>query len=370
MKRDRSSLIRYIRPLIPGPEDWVPFLKQSYELGHFTNTGPAVCAFEARLRQKYARGRAAVTGPNATNTLVAALQTLNVRGKVLTPSYTFTATGHAIEMAGCVPEFCDIAPDTWELDPALVRRRLASGDIAAILHVRAFGLGHDLHEVERLANDHRIPLIVDSAAALGGAQSVLGHVGQQGDIEVFSLHATKVFAIGEGSAAFMRPDLEEPFRRVSNFGIRYPDDIVSPGLNSKLSDFQAAVGLAVSDRIDGYIAVRQDIARHYQAALVKLPAVRAVHDPGLSPWQSYPVLLAAHLDAGKVQQRALELGLELKRGYYQPLHQTSYFRRHAVDALPVTEDVGSHVLCLPVYSDMTLEDGAHVLEIFQRALRT
>jgi len=370
MKRDKDGLIRYIRPVIPTPEEWAPYLRESYEVGYFANTGPAARAFESRLRQKYGRTRAVVTGPNATNSLVASLQALGVRGKVLTPSYTFTATAQAILMAGGEPVFCDIAPDIWAMDPVAAAKLLERGGITAMLHMRPYGLAHDAAPLERLAKQHSIPLIIDSASGLGSAQSINGSMGQQGDIEVFSLHATKVFAIGEGGVAFMRPELEETFRRVSNFGIRYPDDIVSPGSNSKLSDFQAAVALAVLDRIDGYIAVRQGIARLYHTALAKLPGVRAVHDPMLSPWQSYPVLLSADRDASQVMQRALDLGLELKRGYYRPLHQTAYFRRYAAGALPVTEDIGAHVLCLPAYSDMTAEDGARVLEIFQQALRT
>lgn len=369
MKDAKLGLIRYIRPLIPGPAEWTPHLQGSYSARYFTNTGPAVRNFEARLRERYSRSRAVVTGPNATNSLVAALQALGVRGKVLTPSYTFTATAQAILMAGCEPLFCDIAEESWSMDAAAAGPLLARGGIAAMLHVRPYGFGHDAGALQALAREHRIPLIIDSAAALGGVQSSSGHVGQQGDLEVFSLHATKVFAIGEGGAAFMPPELEERFRRVSNFGIHYPDDVTGPGLNSKLSDFQAAVGLAVLDHIDAYIACRQQVAQQYQRELAGVPGIHSTPDAVLSPWQSYPLRLSAERDARRVMRRALDLGLELKRGYYKPLHQTSFFKRHSAGPLPVTDAVASQVLCLPVYSDMSLQESAQVLQLFLQALR-
>lgn len=362
-----SGFIRFIKPVIPPPAEWVPYLRESYEIGYYTNTGPAVKQFEKRLREKYGRGRAAVTGPNATNSLVAALQALGVTGKVLTPSYTFPATAQAILMAGAEPLFCDIGADTWELDPGIAARALEGERISAILHLRPYGISRDAGPFETLARKHGIPLVIDSAAALGTTGSGESFAGHQGDIEVFSLHATKVFAIGEGGVSLMHPELEQAFRRVSNFGISYPD-ILARGQNSKMSDFQAAVGLAMLHHIDAHVAQRRRVAANYHLRLSSAVGVQHVPHPDLSPWQCYPILLAPGKDAGAVVQACLELGLELKRGYYKPLHQTSHFGRYASAALPVTEDIGARMVLLPVYSDMSLELSDAVLERFTRAL--
>lgn len=362
------DFIRFIRPCIPAPEEWVPHLRESYEIGYFTNTGPAVKQFEKRLREKYGRGRAAVTAPNATNALLAALQALGVTGKVLTPSYTFPATVHAILMAGAEPLFCDIAPDTWELDPSVAARMLEREKVGAILHLRPYGLSRDAAAIEALARKHGVPLVIDSAAALGAAASIEGFVGQQGDIEVFSLHATKVFAIGEGGLSLMRPELEQRFRQVSNFGIQYPDDILARGQNSKMSDFQAAVGLAMLRHIDTHVAQRQRVAANYHRRLSAVTGVQQAPRPELAPWQCYPVLLAPGKDAGAVVKSSRDMGLELKRGYYKPLHQTAFFSRYASSALPVTEDIAARGLLMPVYSDMSLELSDEVLARFTRAL--
>lgn len=361
-----GDVIRYIKPVLPTPEEWTPHLQESYAVGYFANFGPTVRHFERRLKQAYARDRAVVTAPNATNGLVVALQALGVRGKVLIPSYTFPATAHAVLMAGCTPVFCDIAEDTWELEPGCVAQALQGGDIRAIMHVRAYGFAHDLTWLENLARDRKIPLIVDSAAAIGGAASANGHVGQQGDAEVFSFHATKVFGIGEGGALFTDEKHEGAFRAASNFGIRYPD-VIMAGQNSKMSDFQAAVGLAVLDRMDGFVTRRNEVARHYHRALAGLAWVEHAPDPGLSPWQSYPLRLRANRDVQGLMEQALALGLELKRGYHRALHRTTYFSRFAHDGLPVTEAVSEAVVCLPVYSDMSIELADEVLRRITKA---
>ncbi len=363
-----GDMIRYIKPVMPSPEDWTPYLRESYAVGYYANFGPAVRMFERRLKEKYARQRAAITSPSATVGLVCALQALGIRGKVLTPAHTFPATAHAILMAECTPVFCDISEDTWELDPAAVSKALADPDIKAVMHVRAYGFCHDLAWLEALTRARNIPLIIDAAAAIGGMHSTHGHVGQQGDVEVFSFHATKVFGIGEGAALFMDQKHEEAFRLASNFGIQYPD-VVGPGQNSKLSDFQAAVGLAVLDKIDGFIECRRAVAERYHKALAGLDWIAHAPEPSLSPWQSYPVRLAAGHDAKRIMEKAASNGLELKRGYYHPLHRTRYFSRFSHMDLPMTDAVSGQIVCLPVYSDMPPHLADRVLELFMAASR-
>lgn len=362
-----SGMIRYIKPVLPIPEEWVPHLRESYATGYFANFGPAVREFERQLGTRYARGRAVITAPNATNGLTVALQALGITGKVLTPSYTFPATAQALLMAGCIPVFCDVAEDTWELDPLAVEQALRDSEIRAILHVRAYGFGHDLEWLEAVAADRGIHLIVDAAAAIGGEHSLSGKVGQQGAMEVFSFHATKVFGIGEGSAIFARPEHEEALRTSSNFGIRYPD-VTGRGQNSKMSDFQAAIGLAVLKRIDGFVRQRYAVAEHYHRALTSSAVVSRLQPPSLSPWQSYPVRLRRGCDAAVILQRAASMGLELKRGYHLPLHRTAYFSRYATGSLPVTDNLSSNVLCLPVHSDMPLDTAQEVTRRFLAAV--
>lgn len=362
-----TAPVRYIKPVMPEPEEWLPYLRESYASGYYANFGPAVRLFERRLQERYARGRAVVTAPNATNGLVTALQALGVKGRVLTPAYTFPATAQAILMAGCTPKFCDVAESTWELDPGCVERALQDPQVGAVMHVRAYGFAHDLSWLEELARRRGIPLIVDAAAAIGGEASRQGHVGQQGDMEVFSFHATKVFGIGEGAAIFSPSRHEQALREASNFGIRYPD-VVARGQNSKMSDFQAAVGLALLDRIDTFVRRRHEVALRYHQALRGRSGVRQVQAPELSPWQSYPLRLEADRDTAAVMRHAMERGVELKRGYYQSLDRSAYFAGFCDAPLTVTASLTPAVLCLPVHSDMSDESAERVIEAVSKAL--
>lgn len=357
--------IRYIKPVVPQPEEWIPYLRGSYAEGYFANFGPAVRAFEERIRQRYARGRAVVSSTSATAGLTCALQALGVRGRVLLPAYTFPATAQAVLMARCEPVFCEVSEETWELAPAAVASLLESGDIRAIVHVRAYGFGHDLAWLEELARSRNIPLVIDAAAALGAEPSIAGCVGQQGVVEVFSLHVTKVFGIGEGALAFMNPELEQRYRGAANFGIR-EGDVVSPGMNGKMSDFQAAVGLAVLNRIDGFVRRRREVAARYHRVLSAERWIRQAPDPGLSPWYCYPVRMDEENRVRRVLNKAAAAGLELKRGYYLPLHRTTVFSGPAGE-LPVSDALGAQVVCLPVHADMEEDTVTRVLEIVMDA---
>jgi len=129
----------FIRPVVPAPELWLPFLEPAYAERRFANGGPAATRLEQELTAAYGRGREAVVVSSGTAGLVAALLALDVTGRVVLPSFTFAATAYAVALAGCEPVFCEVSRDTWELDPAALALAL-EGDVAAVLHVRPFGL--------------------------------------------------------------------------------------------------------------------------------------------------------------------------------------------------------------------------------------
>jgi dTDP-4-amino-4,6-dideoxygalactose transaminase len=190
-------MLPFIRPTIPPPDAWLPYLQEAYQQRRFANFGPLATRLEHALTDKYGNGqREAVLVASGTAGLTAALLALNVRGKVVMPAFTFPATAHAALCAGCQPLLCDVSPQTWELDPGALSRLLQRETVGAVIHVRAFGFCRDLNEIEDVVRPFGVPLLVDAAAALGGQTAQGAYVGCQGDLEVFSLHATKVFEIG------------------------------------------------------------------------------------------------------------------------------------------------------------------------------
>lgn len=363
-----NAPLGYARPLLPEPNAWLPYLRAAYERRHFTNFGPVNARFEQALTQQFGQGREAITMSSATAGLTAALQALQICGPVVIPSFTFAATAQAVLAAGCTPVFCDCNTETWELDPELLNRAIKRHGAAAVMYVRTFGFGNDLRPFEDLCASHGIPLIIDAASALGGQIDGPAHVCGQGTVEVCSLHATKVFAAGEGGVVFAPAHFAETLRRASNFGL-HQGDVLSFGGNGKLSEFHAAVGLSVLDRIELYVRHRRKIAAQFYASLHDLPGVERCWHAAIAPWQGYPVLCDREIDVAELIRSAKSRGVELRRYYYMPLHRTRMFASFADRELPVSDRLSSGMVCLPVYSDMTDAEQHRVLDAITPYLR-
>jgi dTDP-4-amino-4,6-dideoxygalactose transaminase len=219
------------------------------------------------------------------------------RTLIAVPSFTFTATACAIRWAGFEPLFVDVEADSWQLDPdaltdALHRHR---GAVAGVLGCSAFGSAPPPQiraGWRRACAEHGAPLLIDSAAGFGAVDAYGVPLGGQGDTEVFSLHATKPFAIGEGGAVLTAdPELAARIERTINFGIDSASRTsVVAGLNAKLPELLAAAGLAMLERFDDVLASRRDTARRLQSALASVPVTYQAGSEG-STWQAFQLLL-------------------------------------------------------------------------------
>lgn len=355
-------MLRFIRPALPPPEQWLPYLGPAYQQNQYSNFGPVHEAFEERLTADYGSPfRRAVLVASGTAGITATLMALGIRGRVLLPSFTFPASLQAVRAAGCAPVFADVCGCLWEMSAETLQTALVRQDVDCVMAVRSYGLCRDLSSLEDVCRQADVPLIVDAAAALGGALNSGMRVGGQGTAEIFSLHATKVFGVGEGGVVFAPEELCGAIRTATNFGIA--NGRVGNGFNGKLSEFACAVGLAVADRMPCYLATRRRIAEHYFKRLLSHPGVRLPCDPGHPPWQTFPLQLTT-LEADQFIGRALSLGLEV-RPYYRPA-------LHTVDSdaaeAPVSERLARSMVCLPVYSDMTDSEQNAVLNIVETAL--
>jgi dTDP-4-amino-4,6-dideoxygalactose transaminase len=346
-------VIRFIRPTVPPPEAWLPYLRRSYDERIFSNGGPAARRLEGALAERWAGARREVIlTASCTAGLTAALCGLGATGRVIVPAFTFPATAQAVLQSGCRPVFCDVSPETWELDPDALATVLQRHPASVVMHVRAFGFCRDLADVTAVAARHGARMLVDAAAALGGRLADGTPAGRQGDVEVFSMHVTKVFGIGEGGAIFAALEHAPRIRRACNFGIDGAD-VATPGLNAKLSDVHAAIGLAVLDRIDAFIARRREVGARYDHLLADCPWVTRARATGAAPLQTYPTLVdTAERAAGLVAHCAAR-GVELRRYYAPALHRTSAFGACERGPLAVAEDLAGRMVCLPVHSEMT-----------------
>lgn len=357
----------FARPLLPPSAAWTPLLERPYAARWFSNFGPLSLALEERLAQRAARPIVACA--SATAGLTAALLALNRPGIVLLPAFTFPATISAVLQAGLTPRLCDVDPGTWEISPATVAAAMCMGEpVAAVLAVRPFGLCRDLRPLEEFCSQQELPLIVDAAAGLGGALPSGEALGCQGSMEVFSLHATKVFAVGEGGAIAADAHWLPRLRSALNFGL-HGGELLGRGINGKMSEFEAAIGLAQDAQVDGHITLRRRGAAEYRRFFARYDAWGQAADPGNPPWQCYPVLAPDSGAATALVERAAACGVLLRRYYRPALHTVARYAAYATGPLPVSADLAARMLCLPLYSDMRPDEQVEILGHLEDALR-
>lgn len=276
----------------------------------------------------------------------------------LMPSFTFAAAAQAALWCGLVPLFCDIDPETWTACAADEERLLArhGSDIAVVMPYATFGYDLDLSRYAALTRRYGVPVVVDAAASLGTA-SADGRgfgAGFNGSV-VYSMHATKSFSTGEGGIVYSaNPDTVARLRQMCNFGFGQPRTATMPGLNGKLSEVGA---LLAHLRLDGYHEVlshRAALMRGYRQALPELTYQPEL--PGTQAHQFAPGLLPPALAPcrGEITAALAKQAIGSATYFSPHLAQQDYFAEHGVGgALPVTDDVASRIVSLPLFDGMT-----------------
>ncbi|TRD15633.1 DegT/DnrJ/EryC1/StrS family aminotransferase [Palleronia caenipelagi] len=340
--------LRLLSPDFPAPENWVPYLAASYDAGQFSNFGPNERELSCALMADLDNGREPVLVSSATAGLTGVLMALGIRGKVAVPAFTFPATASAVFQAGAEPVAVDCDLRTWEMCPEALRQTLEAGGISAVFHVRSFGYCRDISEIERVVEAHDLPLIVDAAAAYGGEDPDGRRVGYAGVAEVFSFHATKPFAIGEGGAVFVAPELAAEVRTAINFGLAGGAGGDRWGLNGKLSETTAAIGRATLAQFPETLSYRRAQAAGWHQALADIAgdAVMLPSGHGNPPWQLFSFRVPG-VDAAAVKAALADEQID-SRVYYTPTVSSRWQAPEPPNAVQLSQDMlslpmGRHV---------------------------
>ena len=343
------------RPRLPSAARILPYLQEIDSNAYYANHGPLWLRFHTRLAEHWALGTDELAlASNATAALTLALQASNVAPgrECLMPSWTFVATAGAVRQAGLVPHFVDVQARSWAPDPAAVQALAKQRDVGAIVIVAPFGAPLDFAAWDRVAEATGLPVIIDAAAAFDtlrrGGPMRLGRCAA-----VVSLHATKVFGVGEGGALLSRdPALLERFRRLTNFGFLGSRESMLPGVNAKISEYAAAIGLAGLDHWAETRAKWANVTRLYLRRLRVLPEITLM--PGLgTDWVSSTLNIiwpAARMDAAA---RLAERGIGTLRWWGDGCHAQPGFNSYNAEPLPVTEELSRRVIGLPFWQEMT-----------------
>ena len=370
--------IRFQQPELPAMDEVLRHFRRSEQARWYSNGGPCATELELRLRARLGGDTRCLLVSSATAGLLAALRAScgepsGRRRLVITQSYTFTATACAIRWAGFEPLFVDVDADHWQLDADRLADALATrrGEVAGLLACATFGSAPPpaVRAAWRSAcAEHGVPLVVDSAPGFGSVDAHGIPLGGQGDTEVFSFHATKPFAIGEGGmVATADGGLAERMRRLVNFGLE-PGTRVSAeaGFNGKLSELHAATGLAVLDSFDGVLAGRRRLA----GALATATSGCGLRFQGGAfdgTWQFFQALVPSARARAAALAAAQELAVEARTLHDPPLHRHPAFSaapRHG--ALAVTESLAARSLSLPLANSLSGAAVTRIADVVQR----
>jgi dTDP-4-amino-4,6-dideoxygalactose transaminase len=355
-------------PSLPDLDSLLPQLRSIWERGELTN-GEYVRQFEARAAALW-RGRSVVAVGSCTQGLMLALRVLEVRGEVLLPSFTFAATAHAVVWAGLRPVFVDCDPDTLTMDPVDAARRITQAT-GAIMGVYVSGNPPDIDALEGLARHAGVPLILDAAHALG---SRVGSrpAGCRGDAEVFSLSPTKTVTACEGGLVSVAdPAVAEKLRIGRNYGNPGDYDMRFVGLNARMSEVHAVVGLASLGQLDATLAERVRVAAAYRRRLGGLPGLYFQHirPDNACSYKDLAVRIVGGefgTDRDAVRMHLTRHGVDTRTYFDPPAHrQTAYRRLGPSPSLPVTERVASEVLDLPIFPTLSNDDIDYVCTLIE-----
>ncbi|MCE2658705.1 MAG: DegT/DnrJ/EryC1/StrS family aminotransferase [Rubrivivax sp.] len=357
------------QPDLPPLEDFVASLKEVWDNRILTNGGPFHQRFEQALAETLGVEHLALFA-NGTLALVTALQALRVTGEVITTPYSFVATAHSLLWNGIKPVFVDIDPVTLNMDPARIEAAITP-QTTAILPVHVYGRPCDVRAIQQIADHYNLRVIYDGAHAFGvntahDGQSVMRH----GDVSMMSFHATKVFNTFEGGALVCQDaKTKRRIDHLKNFGFVDEVTVVAPGINGKMNEFTAAMGLLQLSRIETVLAKRRAIAARYREGLAGVDGIRMVfdRDDASTNYGYFPILIGPEYpmdrDALYWKLRAADI---YGRRYFFPLISDFPMYRGMPSAahanLPSAVEASKRVLCLPIYPDLSPDDQARVID--------
>ncbi len=357
------------RPKLPEPSRYLPLLEEMQRSGWYSNFGP----LERRLAEKLASMFGLPDGcahPAASGTaaLVAAIKAVALpdRPRCLMPSWSYVATAAAARATGLEPQFADVNAETWALDPSSIATRRDLAQIGAIVVVAPFGAPLDIAAWEGVRAQTGIPVVVDAAAAFGtlcaghgnGIQMPAGRLPT-----VVSLHATKTLAIGEGGLILdADPAMVAPLRAHLNFGFFGTREARWPGVNGKLSELAAAVGLAALDEWTNTSGEWVSAIQHYRTREMAFAQHgRLITPPNDVPGSTIQLLSASAAASSDAEARLASAGIQTCRWWGGGCHVQPAYQDCPADPLPVTESLGARALGLPLWRGLGSNEVDRVL---------
>lgn len=351
-------MINVTKSFLPPRHEYDKILDRAWSSGWLTNRGQLVTELEDKLRD-YLGVKNILIVNNGTIAIQIAIKALSLRGEIITTPFSYVATTSSIVWEGCIPVFADIDEKTLNIDPDEIERKITEKTVA-ILATHVFGVPCDDHRLRSLANKYNLKLIYDAAHTFGSKmnnQSICSF----GDIGTLSFHATKLFHTVEGGAIICQDD--ELFKKMyymHNFGHNGPENFHGLGINGKISEFNAAMGLAVLPYTSLIIGNRKQRYEAYAYSLDKRLQFQQMPANINYNYAYMPVVFDSESQLLKIRDALCKQGINPRRYFYPSLNKLPYCNS---DNMPKSECISERILCLPLYYDLPMADVERICSI-------
>lgn len=357
-------MINVTRPYLPNIERYSQYVAEIYKSGILTNTGPLVQRLEKKLAV-YLGVEELVLVANGTIALDVAYKTLGLKNvDAVTTPFSFAATTTSLINSNITPIFADIDTESFNITAKEILKNITS-DTKAIVPVHVFGNACEIDLIDDIASKHNLKIVYDAAHAFGVTykeRSILSY----GDASTLSFHATKLFHCIEGGAVVFRDrSLARKARELINFGISEGVPAV-PGINGKMNEFQAAMGLCLLEDIDIIIKERKKICEAYQNALEGLVQFQHLNPDSTQNYSYYPIVFGNEMILKGVVNSLNSKDIFPRRYFYPSLDTLSYVNaeKHCANS----SNIASRILCLPLYYGLREEEQALIITTIQQNL--
>jgi dTDP-4-amino-4,6-dideoxygalactose transaminase len=341
-------MINVTKTYLPPFERYTALLKEVYDTGWITNNGKLVQRLEKELKE-YLGVKHLFLCSNGTVTLQIALKALDFSGEVITTPFSYVATTNALLWEKCTPRFVDINRSDLCIDPELIEAAV-NEKTTGILATHVFGFPCNIEAIQKIAEKHKLKVIYDAAHAFAAkyeGKSLLSY----GDVSSCSFHATKIFHTVEGGCLVTNDDdIARKIYLYRQFGHVY-DDYFSIGINAKNSEMHAAMGLAVLPDVEQIIERRKSLTDLYTRSLSDTTVEIVSYPKSVQPnYGYYPILLKNEVQLLKVKSGLATKDIFPRRYFFPSLNTLPFI---GYQPCPVSENIASRVLCLPLYYDLT-----------------
>nr|WP_321501525.1 DegT/DnrJ/EryC1/StrS family aminotransferase [uncultured Dethiosulfovibrio sp.] len=339
------------------------YIDRIYDKVWLTNNGPLVQELTKRLCE-YLEVENLLLVSNGTLALQIAYKVLGLAGSIITTPFSFVATTSSIAWEGMKPVFSDIDPNSFCLNPSLIKKSMKD-DVSALVPVHVFGNACDVEFIASIAKKNALKVVYDASHAFGVKYKGKGLL-SYGDAATLSFHATKIYHTIEGGAViFKKKDDLERAKLLINFGIKKPNKITCLGINAKMNEFQAAMGLAMLDEIDTIMDKRSQIWHRYEKQLKNYIKLQKINTKSTNNYAYFPVVFENEKLLLLAKGNLKKEGINPRRYFYPSLDTMPYVEKYT---MPISRKTSSRIMCLPIYGELKICDVDTISNIIKKTI--